>query len=294
MHRILRVLFASAAIAAPAVMPSTAMRSTAAAAPAATDPADGALALPDGVELDLLFLRGQEINRRAALRVTNASGSSLHVTSAQLRSPFFETVDEAAVNVVIPAGRVLDVFVDYGPAVCPAAARPSLMALTVSVDGGAPESGTIAVDDHAAAVRSGRECDQRYVTERVTVSFADEFTVDGDVAHATLEVERVDGDDAVVVHHVRGTVTMGIAPEPAGPPVAELAPATSSAAIPVSIWAARCDEHAVIESKRNYHFRAWVTVGDVAEQLLIVQVPESTDLWRALEQLMHVCATGAA
>lgn len=261
----------------------------------ATPPADSeTLSLPEGVTTDLLFLRGQEVNRRAALRITNGSGSSLLVTSAQLRSPLFEMVAAGATNVLIPAGRTLDVFVDYGPAMCPAADEPSLAALTVVIDGGQPQSGTVPVPDHSAGMRNGRECDQRYVTDRLSLSFGAHFRIEGDTAYTTLDVERLADDEPATIDYVRGTVTMGIEPEPLGPPVAELEPGSQATSIPVSLWVARCDEHAVIESKRNYHFRVWVTMGDVHQQLLIVQVPEGAELWHALEELMHECVTGVS
>lgn len=258
----------------------------------ASEPPEAAtLDMPDGVTVDLLFLRGQELNRRAALRVSNGSGETVTVASAQLRSPFFEIVSPADTDVLIPSGRTIDVLVDYGPSVCPAPTAPTLAELVVTVGDGETRSGVIVLPDHSALMRNGRECDQRFVTDQVDVTFSDEFSVDGDVVHTTLELDRVSGSDPISVDYIRGTVTMSVEPDSDTTPVAVVKSDNRSVAIPLMIWVGRCDEHAVIESKRNYHFRVWVSVGEVHEQLLIVQVPEGSDLWSALETLMYECVT---
>jgi hypothetical protein len=112
------------------------------------------------------------------------------------------------------------------------------------------------------------------------------------VAHAELALTRLQGDDAIAVDAVRGSVLLELRADAATSPLTVLAPEDETARVPVQLRVVRCDPHAVIESKKTFQLSVWVALGDAAPQHLVV-VPEG-ELRVALEALIQDCLQAEA
>jgi hypothetical protein len=116
------------------------------------------------------------------------------------------------------------------------------------------------------------ECSQRSVQEAIELRLAGRWhetapgTITGD-----LELRARPGGPAATLHQLKGSVIFTVTPVTATPApagaedeavLAEVEGDGGVATLPLVATAARCDAHALIESKKTFVFTAWVSVGD--------------------------------
>lgn len=218
------------------------------------------------------------------------------LTALQLDDPRFERVPATPRRTTVD--RLLHLSIDLGDAICPVAddagatvrlwlpGDPEPVAVPVDVDGDAVLAGI-----HAA------ECSRRTVLETVDVRFGDAWASSGHAAaRGVVVVTRLRGQDAIVLEGMEGTVIFALTPfgDDDGA-LAELDRGGSRVEVEVEVSAARCDPHALVESKKTYLFPTWIRVGDAEPVFLTVQ-PEGrarADLERLLEVGCGLAPTGS-
>lgn len=96
----------------------------------------------------------------------------------------------------------------------------------------------------------------------------------GAALRGTLRLRRLAGSAEVLVPELEGTTLLGVTGGPPGGPVAVLPPGSAEVSVPVQVTATRCDEHALIESKRPTAFGAFVALdGGTLVRLVIEPEP---------------------
>jgi hypothetical protein len=257
--------------------------------PASTTPV---IELPDDVEVAVEFPRYLQVDREELeVVVDNQSGFDIEVADVALRSPLFQLVEARAHTTNVRVGRRVDIKVRLGASLCPAPAGASHVELTTEVDG-VRSHGLVAVDAGPLEAISATDCGRELVRQHVDVAFSPDFVVEDGVVVAQLALERLEGDDAIAVDAVRGSVLLELRADAATSPLGVLTPGDDTTTIPVQLRVVRCDPHAVIESKKTFQLSAWVALGDADPQHLIV-VPDG-DLRAALEALIQDCLRAQA
>lgn len=146
---------------------------------------------------------------------------------------------------------------------------------------GRPEPAADAVAPHPVsaagdAVLTGLhvdECRRRDLLEAVAVTFDDDWTPTSPAtAEGTIALERRTATGEVVLAAVQGTVIFTLTVLTPDPDVVLTLPeAERRAEVAVEVSAARCDPHALIESKKTSLFPMWVRAGDDEAVFLTVE-----------------------
>lgn len=251
------------------------------------------LTVPEGLTLTLRAPRLLALDGLIAVRFDNQTGDPVLVSSLAVHTGLFADEPTEEENVLVYDGQRVDIPVALGAAICPAADATATVETTIEVGGGSARTGDVAVDPAILLDLNARECDMRYITDQVDIAFADDYEDRGDSVEASLVFSRRAGSASVVVDQVRGSVNFVVTPlgpQPAhdAGPLASLAPGDESVTVPVSIVAARCEPHAMFESKRMFQFHVWVGVDDVAPQAVTV-IPEGA-LRDLLQAQINACA----
>jgi hypothetical protein len=294
MVRCVDALRGAAVVALPVVMAATGACST-----AGQSEAGGQVELRATLQRATLF----ETRRALKLSVRNTGADEVELGTVQLSSPLFEPVAPEAREARLAAGgRPSNIPLRFGAAVCSQDdgdgseaeggdtddARAELVA---TVDG---EERRIALEqrptDMLADLHAG-ECAAAGVLARVDVQLGDRWTPAGPrtlAGEITMSPRRpgVSAD----LDSLLGNVIFAVAP---GPPVAEGDPwlavggDRTSDRLPVTIRAARCDPHALIEYKRTFIFVALLAVD--GDEPVRVDIEAAGGARRALERLLTSC-----
>lgn len=235
----------------------------------ATQPAPP-VALPDGVTVALVQLRGDVAARQAQVQVTNGSGEAVIVAEVVVEDPRFEGPATRVVDRVstIPAGGRVDIRVQLPPVACPTPDDPA-------PDDPVPEVVLeIGNEEAAASVRTPaddplgfiaplheRECRAKALADAATLAFTDfEASQPGEAAALELTITPT-GEGRATIVAVEATNLLGFAPESAsaeGTVRIDLEIDADSGTEPIvvelPIVPSRCDPHVVQEDKRGTIF----------------------------------------
>jgi hypothetical protein len=142
--------------------------------------------------------------------------------------------------------------------------------------------------DEALARHHETTCRQRAAAEAATISFGPDWEETAPaVARGRIVMERAASDTEVAVEQVEGTVIFSLdVLGGTGSDVVTLERGQDTAAVEVEVSAARCDPHALIESKKTYLFPMWVRVGDEPATYAILE-PEG-EARTVFERLLSV------
>lgn len=278
-----------------AVPPGTAPAATAAAPNpatvdvATTEPPAEMLELPDGLTVGVEFPRYLMVQRRLEAIIDNQSDTDVVVVDVALRSPLFEPVEADVHDYQVAAGLRQDLRMDVGASICPAPGGPSMIEMTVEVDG-VRSHGVVEIDVSPITAISTRECGEQFVFEHADVEWGPDFTVaDGELT-TTVTLTRRDGDEEMSITAVRGSVLYIVSPatEPADDaPLGTMAAGETTGTAPVLMHVGRCEPHAIGDVKKPYSFNVWVTVGDSDPYPL--ELLPGAEIQAALAELLQEC-----
>ena len=260
-----------------------------AAGTATTEPPATMLDLPDGVTVGVEFPRYLMVQRRLEAIIDNQSDTDIVVVDVALRSPMFEPVEPDVHDYRVAAGRRQDLQMGVGESVCPPLDEPSMIEMTVELDG-ERRQGLVEIDITPIAKINTRECGERFVFEHASVEWGPDFSVVDGVLTTTVTLTRQEGDEALAVTAVRGTVLYIVLPAVEvtdGEPLGTLAPGESMGTAPVTMHVGRCEPHAVADVKKPYSFGVWVTIDD-SEPYPIELLP-GEEIKAALAELLQEC-----
>jgi len=228
-----------------------------------------------------------ETHRSLLLTVSNGGDEQLEIRAVQLSSPLFEPVPPQTRDVPVPASDRVAIPLPFGTAQCDDVAEEPTELIT-RLDGGEVH---VALDEIPSGVLTDlhdAECAATAVLASVDVHLGDTWertatrTIEGEVELA----QRSSGVTAAV-DEVLGNVIFTVSTAgPTGSPV-EVTDDRPSAAGQITITAARCDPHALIEYKRTFIFGAWIRV-DGGEPTR-VDIEADGGARRALEELLRSC-----
>lgn len=256
-----------------------------------TTPPDDGSTLPDGVAVSVEYPRYLQVGgEEVEVVFDNQSAESIEVTMLGLRVSGFDSPEPAAHHVSIRSGRRIDIKAPFGTLDCASEPSTATVVASVSVDGDEPIDVHLDIDPAPFQRIHESVCGRRDVLAAVSAEWNQGFTVDGDVVHTTLDVSLTGGTEASV-NSMRGTVIFNIVPEPrngsVGAPIATLDADHRSVSIPVTINVARCDAHAVIESKKSYLLPVWFTAGGRDDQFVTIEF--TGDLRAELDRMVTQC-----
>jgi hypothetical protein len=256
---------------------------------ATTEPPDPMLDLPDGVSVGVEFPRYLMVQRQLEAIVDNQSETDIIVVDVALRSPLFEPVEPDVHDYPVAAGRRQDLRMGVGESICPPADEPSMIEMTVEIDG-ERRHGLAEIDISPISKINTRECGERFVFEHANVEWGPEFSVDDGVLTTTVTLTRRDGNETMSVTAVRGTVlylVLAAGETSDGTPLGTMVAGESSGSAPVVMRVGRCEPHAVADVKKPYSFGVWVTIGD-SEPYPIELLP-GEEIKAALAELLQEC-----
>ena len=221
------------------------------------------------------------------VRVGATGPEPFSVTSVAIDSPGFAPLPAVPVTASFVPGRRIDLPTPYGDPVCDTAAEPAAARLTVVRPSGAVEELRVPL---AAEVLTGihqRLCAAVAVEALVTVTLAD-LAAEGDTLTGRLVLTR-GGDDAPTVTATRVEGNVLYAAEAELP--LELAAGQDEASTAITFRTARCDPHALAETKQPYLMPLGVTVDGGEEVVLDLPLDDAQrGLLRELTD--RVCAPG--
>lgn len=205
------------------------------------------------------------------VKVTDTGTEPFTVSSVALDSPGFAPLAPVPVTASFVPGRRIDLPTPYGAPVCDTAAEPAAARLTVVRPGGAVEELRVPLAAEVLAGIHARLCAAVAVRELVAVAVVD-LVPQGDVLTGRLAVTRTGGDDAgVTVTRVEGNVLYAAEAEV---PL-ELAAGEREASAGMTIATARCDPHALAETKQPYLMPLAVSVDGGPEVVLDLPLDEA-------------------
>ncbi|SNR81897.1 hypothetical protein SAMN04488107_0030 [Geodermatophilus saharensis] len=210
-----------------------------------------------GIEAVAVQLRTDvAIGGQVQVRVTDTGSEPFTVTSVAIDSPGFAPLPDRAVTAAFTPGRTVDLPTPFGGAVCDTAAEPAAARLTVV----RPDGRTEVLRVPLAAADLTRihtdACAARAVLAVAGVTVTG-LALEGEAVTGTLETTRGGGDGrAVTLTRLEGNVLYDVE---ADLPVT-LAEGESSAEVGLTFTTARCDPHALAETKQPYLFVLGVQV----------------------------------
>lgn len=226
-----------------------------------------------------------------------AGGEGVRVGAIQLRSPLFAEVEPQERDVALePGGRPVVMPLRYGEAVCDGdVAGDAPTRLATDVDG---EDLVVPLGEVPEGLLAGihaDECAAAAVLADVDLRLGDTWVPAGErtLAGTFTATQRSAGAEATLAP-LEGNVIFGVTTDAAeaadaegGEPWLVVDDEHPEATGAVTVRAARCDPHALIEYKRTFVFTIRVAVGDAEPALVDVEAegPAHT----ALEGLLAAC-----
>lgn len=237
-----------------------------------TTTGDGPLSL--SITRSRLFGSG----RQFYLTFRSTDGSDVRVTSVQLRSALYSSVEPSKDGVLASrSGDPISIPLSYGAAACGGAPSPELFVRIVA-DG---RSSEVALGDAPPAIMREHEleCARNRVRRQVDLGFGPDWrTVGAGQVAGTLTLDRRSGSK-VALEKVATSVVFTVE-------VTSPLPATDD--VDVVVTAARCDAHALTESKKTFTF--FFTFTDGGGEPILVEVPLGPgSAHRALDQAIKAC-----
>ncbi len=198
------------------------------------------------------------------VKVSATGDEPFSVTAVALDSPGFTPLPAVPVTASFVPGRRIDLPTPYGDPVCDTAAEPAAARLTVVRPDGAVEELRVPLAAEVLTAVHARSCAAIAVQELVAVAVTD-LVADGDALTGRLVLTRTGDDDAAVTAaRVEGNVLYTAEAEL---PL-ELAGGEREVSAGITFGTARCDPHALAETKQPYLMPLAVTVDGGAEVVL--------------------------
>ncbi|MBB3677866.1 hypothetical protein [Modestobacter versicolor] len=213
-----------------------------------------------GIAAEAVQLRTDAaVGGQVQVRVTDTGPAPFTVTAVQLDSPGFAPLPPRAVTARYAPGRTIDLPTPFGAVDCSAAVDPVGARLTVvRPDGAVEELRVPLTGDTMAQVHAGA-CAVADVLAVVGIAVED-LADAGETMTGEVVLTRRSGDEPVEVTRLGGSVVLE--PVPDGDLPVTLAAEERELRVPVTFDAARCDPHALAETKKPFVFPLAVTVGD--------------------------------
>ncbi len=206
-------------------------------------------------------------NRHLLQVVVTAGTAPVMVRGLQLRGGGFVQVPPTPRDDVVEAGTRTAFPIPYGEALCEG--RPAPVVMLVDTPAGRLE--VEVADDTLLPRLRAREC--ALGTLQRTASFALEgLQRSGQQVTGALLVRRTAGASTVTVSSAEGSVIFTLRP---GALPAILT--STQVVIPVTLSAARCDAHALTESKRTYSFPVYASL-DGGKPLYLLVTPDEAGI----------------
>lgn len=217
----------------------------------------------------IVYRTDEAVGGRFRVKITNTGDERFEVLGVRLQSGGFEPVPLTTDPVRYAPGERTDIVTPYGKVRCAegATADPAFAVMDVRVDGAVQryEMPMESIYDALDKLHR-RECQAASIVDAVSVALADPLTpanVEGELVVPTRIVfERRSGQEPLVVSDVRGSVMYRLlAPEL---PVT-MAASDQSVEVSLTIVVARCDGHALGETKKPFAFPLRMRLGDAEE-----------------------------
>lgn len=258
----LAVLLCAACGGAPASSASPSSAASSPAAPSSSLTPGPAVAPVDGIEAEAVQLRTDAaVGGQVQVRVTDTGAEPFTVTSVAIDSPAFAPLPDVPVTAAYAPGQTIDLPTPFGEVVCDRAAEPAAARLTVVRPDGRSEVLRVPL---AAADLTGIHADACAARAALAVAgvAVTGLAVDGESAAGSLVLTRAADDDrAVTLTRLEGNVLYD-----AGTDLPRtLDDAAATLAVPLEFTMARCDPHALAETKQPYRFVLGMQVGEDAE-----------------------------
>ena len=236
-----------------------------------------------GLTAIVLQYREDEVRHMVSIKVRNTGAAPVRVVDLRLRWEGLEVVEPVLQDHLLGVGHALDLRTPYGDARCadgysldPPSTKSAFAEATIELTDGSTETVTIPIDDvEEQLARLFRiDCRRQFIESVVTLELRGPWErIDPDAVatlRGTLAVERGAGDRAITISDVDGSVLLDVRPAaPASGPLLVLGPDDAAGVVPVDVTSARCDAHALGESKKTYVFQVEIDVGDGPEGIVI-------------------------
>lgn len=242
----------------------------------------------------IVYRTDDAVGGRFRVKITNTGDQAFEVLGVRLQSQGFEPAPMTTDPVRYSPGERTDIVAPHGEVRCDdgAAADPAFAVMDVRIEGGEVQRHEVPLESIYDALDKlhTRGCHVAAIAEAVDVTLADPLApedVDGELVVGTRIVfERREGELPIVVSDARGSVMYRLlTPEL---PVT-MAPHDQSLEVPVTIQVARCDGHALGETKKPFVFPLQVQIGD--EEEIGYDIPLTTTQQDSLyEYLTTACA----
>lgn len=234
----------------------------------------------------------KEGTRHALLRVTNTGKTAMDVTSVAIEWPGYPDGAPSPADPTIAAGQTLDIQLQLPAPACDQPASEEVVGVVETAQG------TVRHELEATGTTYVRrlwrtQCEDVVVRSAVAISYSDAWQVVGAGADAralgALVLRRRDGDEAIAVEGVDGSVLHGL--RLPGPTT--LAAGVDVARIPLEITPGnRCDEHARGQATAPFDFLMRLRIGDHAAIAYAIELP-LTAMEAATEALDIACEARA-
>jgi hypothetical protein len=243
--------------------------------------------LPPDLAVAVEYVPNLALLRRLEVQITNAGPTDVTVDALGYDTPFVDPAPPPDIVPLVGAGLVRDIELPLGAATCPPRDGPSLVTVTVSIDG-RPATGSYPIPEPERLQQlNARECGQRAVLERAAIELGDAPTTVGDVLSTTIDVTRLTGTDPITITETGSTLLFQVLPQGPAGELATIGPTGESVALPIEVRATRCDAHVVSQSQLSYRFPVWVQVGGAEPQYVFLE--PGPGLRAGLEALVQQC-----
>src|SRR3954447_12006063 len=241
-------------------------------------------ALPDvpGIEAEAVQQRTDvAIGGQVQVRITDTGTAPFTVTSVQLDSPGFAPLPAKSLEAAYAPGRTIDLTTQFGAVDCSTGVEPVGARVTVlRPDGGTEELLLPLAGDTMARIHDA-DCRIEAVLRVVGITVQDLVDA-GQTLTADVVLTRQSGAEPVEVSRLSPSVVLDLVPDDDLP--VTLAAGDDELRIPVTFDAARCDPHALAETKQPFLFPLLVTVGDSED--VPVPLPLDDGQRRQLQELL--------
>lgn len=230
------------------------------------------------------------------VRLTNTGADDFTVLAVRLESPGFETLAYTPRDTFFSPGETTDLPTPYGAVRCDPgdAADPARAAVRFRLASGETGETRIPLESphgELPKLHAG-ECDKAFIEESVEIAIAEPIEEAGSgptaTASAVVTIDRVATDETVVVSDIRGSVMYRVMAQRL--PVT-LEQGTDRAALPIEIVPARCDGHALGETKQPYVYPIRIAIGDEFESAYDLPVTKSQQE-QLFDFLVRACGFG--
>jgi hypothetical protein len=230
-----------------------------------------------------------ELQRQLKLVVSNEGDEPVELTRLQMDSALFEQAPAQDRPSTLEPGEQVGIPISFGPSVCDdseAADDPPEVLLTL--DGEQLRLPLAQHPDDALASLNARECGTQAVLDAASLTWSEDIERTGPFTlRTTLDLEQAVDGSSVTVDEIRSSVVFTVEPEGDGVPLLEVDDEHVSDQVPVTFTAARCDAHALTESKKTFRFTAFVHL-DGGEAVRI-EVEATGPLRAQLEAFLEAC-----